>query len=100
MFSFASHHSVHQGSNPWTVDSLQEDITELQEWSKKWQLQFNEERYKVLHLGKIFPVHQQHMGNTSLSTAEAEVDLGVHVTRLPLKVKSMPNAADRFISES
>lgn len=40
------------------------------------------------------------MENTSLSTTGAEKDLGLYLTRLPVKVKSMPTAADKLKSNT
>ena len=34
---------------------LQNDLNELMDWSVKWQLPFNIEKCKVLHLGKNNP---------------------------------------------
>ncbi|XP_050708923.1 uncharacterized protein LOC126993828 isoform X2 [Eriocheir sinensis] len=51
----------------------QSDLTKLQEWNKKClRLQFSQEKCQVLHLGRGYPAHQYHMGNTLLSTTEAE----------------------------
>lgn len=47
-----------------TEESLQEYITKLQEWIKKGLLQFNKEKYKVMHLGRGHPAYQHHMENT------------------------------------
>ena len=58
---------------------LQEDITKLQEWSRKWLLQFNQEKRRVMHLGRRNPGYQYHIGDTPLTTTEEEKDLGVHV---------------------
>ncbi len=77
-----------------TADFLQEHITKLQEWNKKWLLQFSEEKSEVMQLGRGYPACQYHMGNTPPSTTEAEKDPGVYVTRLPVKAKSVPSAAD------
>ena len=68
-----------------TADFLQEVITKLQKWNKKWLLQFNEEKCKAMYLERGNPAHQYHMGNTPLSTTEAEKDLGLYVTRLPVR---------------
>lgn len=65
---------------PSDADKLQEDITKLQEWSNNWLLQFNEDKCKVMHLGRGNPEHQYHMGSTLLETTQEEKDLGVHVT--------------------
>ena len=37
---------------------LQEDLIKLQEWSRKWLLQFNEDKCKVMHFGKNNPKNQ------------------------------------------
>lgn len=42
-------------------------------------LQFNNEKFKVMHLGRKNPEHQYHMGNTPVSTTEEEKDLGLGV---------------------
>lgn len=70
-----------------------EHTTKLQEWSNKWLLQFDE-IYKVMLLGRGNIVYQYNMGNTPQSTQEAEKNLGVYITKLPVKVKSMPFAGD------
>lgn len=79
-----------------TADFLQEDFTKLQEYNKKWLLQFSQEKCKVMYYGKECPAHQYHTGNTQLPATEEVKDLGVYVTRLPVKEKSLPITADRF----
>ncbi len=59
---------------------LQDDLSKLQEWSRKWFLTFNEDKCKVMHIGRRNPWGQYHMGNTPLSPTTLEKDLGVHVT--------------------
>ncbi len=42
---------------PQDGESLQNDINRLLEWSNNWLLQFNQEKCKVMHLGKRNPGH-------------------------------------------
>lgn len=51
--------------NTQTTDFIQEDTTKLQEWDKKWQLQFIEEKCKVLHLGRGNPAQEIPYGKHS-----------------------------------
>lgn len=56
---------------------LQNDINTLVDWADKWQMEFNIEKCKVLHVGSN-NVHKDYtMKNSVLSTTENEKDLGV-----------------------
>ena len=63
-------------------DILQKDLLKLQEWSRKWLLQFNEEKTKVMHLHRQFsnPNYEYRLNDNTLSTTLEQVDLGIHVT--------------------
>lgn len=52
--------------------------------------------YIPIHLGRGNLAYQYDMRNTPLSSTEAEKDLGLNVTRLPVKVKFMLIIADRL----
>ena len=41
--------------NQKNVNKLQVDLTNLERWSKKWQLPFNPSKCKVMHFGKKNP---------------------------------------------
>ena len=62
-------------------DRLQENINRLQNWPNKWNLYFNVEKCKVLHVGKNNPEHDYSMKMTGvdrpLQKCEDEKDLGV-----------------------
>ena len=60
-------------------DEIQRDLMKLQEWSDKWNLRYNVEKCKVLHIGNNNPEEKYKMGidNKILSTCECEKDLGV-----------------------
>ena len=66
--------------SPQDGESLQIDLSKLQEWSKKWLLQFNKEKCKVMHIGKRNPGYEYLMEDTPLATTSEEKDLGVIVT--------------------
>ncbi len=62
---------------------LQEDLTNLQEWSDKWQLRFNAAKCKVMHIGRQNEKQQYKMGDKDqevvLTETVVEKDLGVNV---------------------
>ena len=58
---------------------LQTDIDALTNWSKKWQLPFNVEKCKSLHIGRNNPYNRYQMAGRTLEQVEEEKDLGVLV---------------------
>ena len=60
---------------------LQEDIRQVQIWSETWLLPLNQNKCKVLHIGKNNPKLQYNMSNHIIQPTEAEVDLGVIITK-------------------
>ena len=61
---------------------LQNDLNELMDWSVKWQLPFNIDKCKVLHLGKNNPKHKYSIKSGTnnevlLQEVEEEKDLGI-----------------------
>ena len=59
--------------------SLQNDLTQLQAWTEKWQLRFNAQKCKSIHFGRNNPQHQYHIGHTPLESVTEEKDLGVAI---------------------
>ena len=64
--------------------SLQEDLTKLQEWSLKMQMNLHPDKCHVLHLGQSNPQNIYHMNNASgnihmLDVVTSEKDLGVTI---------------------
>ena len=64
--------------------ALQSDLDALLKWSGTWQLPFNQDKCKVLHVGTVgnhsqgsFP-----MGPVSLTNSSVERDFGVHIDYL------------------
>ena len=68
-----------------SIDTLQQDIQALSEWSEKMLMKFNVDKCHVLHLGSNNQDHHYYMPNASrltyptLQTVEDEKDLGVIV---------------------
>lgn len=59
---------------------LQKDLDSLVEWSEKWQLRFNADKCKVMHIGgsrNMKAVYR--MANSELHETEEEKDLGVWI---------------------
>ena len=56
---------------------LQEDLIALAAWSKKWQLPFNEIKFKLMHYGKNNPHFDYKMNGIILAKDDKEKDIGV-----------------------
>ena len=61
-------------------ETLQSDLDQLTHWANKWQMQFNVEKCKVLHIGSNNNMQQYSMNGQQLSAVKKEKDLGVLVT--------------------
>ena len=61
------------------TDKVQQDLCNLEKWSQKWQLPFNEKKCKVLHLGKNYPNQEYLLNGHVLEVSTSEKDLGVHI---------------------
>jgi hypothetical protein len=62
------------------VTALQKDIDECLKWSKKWLLEFNKDKCKVLDIStRPRGQHAYHMQGTVLSHIAVEKDLGVEM---------------------
>ena len=82
--------------------SLQTDLRQLEAWIRKWQLRFNEEKCKVMHLGQ----HNHHYDytitsggkDTTLGETTNERDLGVQIDRdLKFEVEMVANKANKML---
>lgn len=56
---------------------LQEDLNKLTEWSNRWNLPFNTDKCKSLHIGRSNRKHKYEMDGTELEQVHHERDLGV-----------------------
>ena len=57
--------------------ALQRDVDTLVEWARKWEMTFNVEKCKVLHVGRRNKKFEYRMGDVVLSQTTVEKDLGV-----------------------
>ena len=62
------------------VSDLQSDLSNLVEWSKEWQMIFNVEKCKVMHMGYNNEHAEYVMNNVKLECVTDEKDLGVIVS--------------------
>ena len=58
-------------------NEMQVIINNLSNWAKKWQMYFNIDKCKILHLGKNNPKVKYLMDGALIKAADAERDLGV-----------------------
>jgi len=75
--------------------TLQQDLVSLCSWSDKWQLRFNADKCKVMHIGHSLPAEYymtEGTRKTTLESVQEETDLGV-VVRSDLKSTSQCNKA-------
>ena len=59
------------------IESVKEDLLKLDKWSEMWQMQFNVDKCKVMHLGNSNLQTNYQLGGKDLSTTKEEKDLGV-----------------------
>jgi ribonuclease P/MRP protein subunit RPP40 len=62
------------------IRELQDDLDRLLEWSDKWQMEFNAEKCKVMHVGYSNTKANYIMNNVTLTKVTEEKDLGVIIT--------------------
>ena len=59
------------------IDSLQEDLHKLYNWSEDWQMLFNVSKCKSVHFGFNNTRHQYVLGDEVIQSAKEEKDLGI-----------------------
>ena len=59
---------------------LQEDLNTLFQWSSEWQMLFNIDKCKVMHLGRHNALQKYTLNNQALATVSHEKDLGVVIS--------------------
>ena len=65
---------IHENSGK---DVLQQDLYNVLEWAKKWKMEFNVDKCKILHIGNNNPKHKYNMDGKELIETEEEKDLGI-----------------------
>jgi hypothetical protein len=68
-------------NNEEEVNRLREDLKGLWEWAEKWQMGFNADKCKVMHMGRGNSEATYELGGKSLKVIDEEVDLGVIMSR-------------------
>jgi len=68
-------------NSPQNSNIIQQDLNSLQQWSDTWQLKFNANKCKVLHIGKQNPCNSYYMQDNDsqsiINSCSSEKDLGV-----------------------
>ena len=62
------------------IATLQQDISNLCQWSKDWQMVFSVKKCKVLHVGHNNVHHGYSMNGEVLQSVTEETDLGVIIS--------------------
>ena len=63
-----------------SCNALQDDLNKLANWSNEWSIKFNEDKCKVMHIGKSNPHFDYKMNDHILQKTEIERDLGVLIS--------------------
>ena len=82
------------------VIALQEDLDRMNEWSNKWQMQFNASKCKVFRVDRGKPHNRYTLNREELVCSEYEKDLGVIVNsdlRLSKQCIEARNKANRVL---
>ncbi|CAJ0959132.1 unnamed protein product [Ranitomeya imitator] len=58
---------------------LQMDLDKLETWAEMWQMQFNNDKCKVIHMGRRNQYHPYTLNGKPLSKSDMEKDLGILV---------------------
>ena len=62
------------------VKQLQEDLRKVGEWSKKWQMRFNLDKCKIMHIGHKNKNEKYELLGKEIESVQQEKDLGVVIT--------------------
>lgn len=82
------------------VIKLQDDLDQLLQWAEEWQMLFNTEKCKVMHIGSCSIQRQYCMANQQLDVVNQEKDLGVTISsdlKVSLQCKQAYNKASRIL---
>ena len=67
-------------NNDKAVGNLRADLKRIEEWSEKWQMPFNVDKCKVMHIGFRNKKIKYELFGRELASCEMERDLGVIIT--------------------
>uniref|UniRef100_A0A8C1XW94 Reverse transcriptase domain-containing protein n=1 Tax=Cyprinus carpio TaxID=7962 RepID=A0A8C1XW94_CYPCA len=74
------------------ISQMTNDLGKLKKWSELWQLSFNVDKCKIMHLGRKNPRAEYRIFDTVLTSTSEERDLGVIISE-DLRVSSQCNRA-------
>ena len=60
-------------------EALQKDLDNTKKWADRWKMEFNVDKCKIMHLGRVNPRHVYSMDGVELTVTSEEKDLGVLV---------------------
>ena len=67
--------------NPDDIMELQEDISTLVEWANRWQMNFNVDKFSMMHIGHNNMQGNYNMSNQQLQATDQQQDLGIIITK-------------------
>ena len=82
------------------INSLQENLVSLSNWSKTRLLNFNLPKCAMLHFGKNNPHHQYLLDNEPISLKQWEKDLWIYIcddSKFSLQVSNMVKKAESYV---
>ena len=86
ILKFADDTKVYRSTaTPHDIQMLQQDLCQLYKWSTDWQMLFNVQKCKSLHIGHSNVHHSYHMNNIPIESTSSEKDLGI-IIQSDLKV--------------
>ena len=79
---------------------LQRDLNNIKTWAEKWKMEFNVDKCKIMHLGRLNPGNTYTMDGANLSVTKEERDLGVLVDdrlQFDKHIRGIVNKANRML---
>ena len=80
--------------------NLQRDLNRVRDWARKWKMDFNVGKCKIMHLGKENPKNKYYMGGAELMVTSEEKDLGVvfdEALEFEKHIRGIVNKANRML---
>jgi len=84
-----------KSTEPKGVEEIREDLQRLCRWAEKWQMAFNIDKCKVMHIGKKNRGAKYVMGSEEIKEVGEEKDLGVTVCKNLKVAKQCGQAAKK-----
>ena len=75
------HETLRQVTEVEYAFTLQEDLHSMYKWSQDWQLLFNFNKCKCLHIGYNNPIYDYFIGDECIESTDMETDLGVYIQK-------------------